>query len=1464
MDHARNHPSSSADSDPYSSRSSEFSFEDDYDAGSLTRQLAETAVGVREMSKQLGRTRVHSHIHTVLIVTKARDNRLIELTRELALYLMRKPTHSGRGIAVYVDAQLKTSRRFDAAGIQRDHPEFFVPFPRAANQTRATPRARRTRRARRAGTARRTRRSPHLFDFVVTLGGDGTVLFTSWLFQRIVPPVLPFALGSLGFLTNFDFADYAAVMDGVLDNGIRVNLRMRFTCTVYRAVKPEDERTRRRAVKKGDTGEILMKNLEKGGWEALESGCPSVHDTGATGKKDKEIMCFTTRPVESFEVLNDLVVDRGPSPYVSLLELFGDEHHLTTVQADGLTISTPTGSTAYSLSAGGSLVHPEIPSILITPICPHTLSFRPMLLPDSMELRICVPFNSRSTAWASFDGRGRVELKQGDHIKVTASKYPFPTVCADTQSTDWFNSISRTLKWNERERQKSFVVVEEGPARKKDKKRRLSEASSENGQPVNGDHPEGEVDEPEDEKDEEDEEDEDDDEEDEKFDIDDLSSTESSPPHVVTKLEENLLQPEEAKIGKEKVIEQANGGDREKGNVQAQAEDVARLLTAHNPFLQIPHTRSGVQSGIETPDRFTGPHPHPPRVSPRHVQFAQSNESSSGSLASLDPRNGAAAVTPAPPFRRELREEGGRSQTRRTGTSRSRTPRTRDPELEAQKTPRGLDEAATGDTDYKKIQQRFLDMHQSDMHQSDSRISGIRCITHLALGDTDSCARSEQATTRTLLVLGSGALTMPGNSTAVPILGGVTGINADEAFTGAEPECTQKYNPQGYFNMINEFTSDWRGGVFDVVAIAVGDTVFGTNGSVAKATHKTMKIFRIEGESIFLTEQGMDRHGANNRIFPGLGGSVIECPNVLQLLAPPQKEDDRVEYRRPAVCYLSVGHSSSEDPPHTHKLLNYDEATEELRNIDTPQSASESYPAAVKFKIKSLRVLTNDSRTSFQCHERVYTPLVQKTIPDAYDEMRPAWLAHMPTCLAALMRDNQITFGHVRSFVIPTSRSSKRFLRPNLAQNITDQELRRLEHGPVSLSALSTEGINSINVVQEPVQRLLQSREAKCGRKVLGDVDHGWHMEYLAEFSNGSTFWTPSYNVAQDLKEEFWNIMTMGAKEVAEIVSLDLPNRKVTVKRPDGSTEIVGQTQVFWQEEPVPTRLTDTELEGLLYHEHFGLNFDGLMPCTYTVNTDWGRVEILHSGAAFIKDPAADKDGEYADIQWGERSIFIGRTWSMKFRSRSIPLFISHNGAAYDIQGTHGSDAKFDLDKKGNAILSFPGQEHFESHVDPAKDIYNTSIFHIRETDTNVMSQIPFLSIVLSTGPIIVTPGLLCIETNWAAIDITSKDARVVPDPTVDQSIYTNVTFTDTSVGLVADVFGQKFVIPFLFVTRDESIDITITHGRDHSHHEDKLGCASALFAQQKTYGSWSRESPKSFTGCRVNKRPPAARLEVA
>ncbi|GJE97405.1 ATP-NAD kinase [Phanerochaete sordida] len=611
--------------------------DEDETAGSLTKQLAETAVGVREMSKQLGRTRVHSNIQSVLIVTKARDNRLIKLTRELTLYLMLKPGKSGRGMIVYVDNQLKTSRRFDAAGMEKDHPELFIPVPRrrSSSSSSLASMASSTKSDTsmpegqlRYWTSEMCSRQPHLFDFVVTLGGDGTVLFTSWLFQRIVPPVLPFALGSLGFLTNFDFADHQSVMDNAIDAGIRVNLRMRFTCTVYRAIAPEPGKGRR-AIKKGDTGEILMRNLDKCGWEALESGHAGLPEGKCS--KDKEIMCYTTRPVESFEVLNDLVVDRGPSPYVSLLELFGDEQHLTTVQADGLTISTPTGSTAYSLSAGGSLVHPEIPAILITPICPHTLSFRPLLLPDTMELRVCVPFNSRSTAWASFDGRGRIELKQGDHIKITASKYPFPTVCSISQSTDWFQSISRTLKWNERERQKSFVVVEESPVKKRHRRRSSSQSTASASAPDE----QVVIDDDDDEEDTTEEENE----EDEKFDIDDLSSAESSSPHAKASPEQpkDNISPVCQEIGHEKAVEQ----EADEARSRHRAEIAARAIAQGSPILKRGHRsrsrpgRSGIESGIETPDRFASTQPHPPRLSPRHVQFQSPDMSASSSSASI-------------------------------------------------------------------------------------------------------------------------------------------------------------------------------------------------------------------------------------------------------------------------------------------------------------------------------------------------------------------------------------------------------------------------------------------------------------------------------------------------------------------------------------------------------------------------------------------------------------------------------------------------------------------------------------------------------------------------------------------------------------------------------------------------------------------------------------------------------------
>ena len=370
----------------------EISAEDD---GMSHSRLMQTATSVREISKQLQRRPIKRAVRTIMIITKARDNRLVFLTRELTEFLLKTPRYnSDLGVTVYVDAKLRTSARFDAAGLLASN-------PRCSDMLRYW-------------TPNVCWEFPEKFDLVLTLGGDGTVLFTSWMFQRIVPPILSFALGSLGFLTNFPFEDYKSTLDRIMEgSGMRVNMRMRFTCTVYRAAN-----NRRR---------LSTSTLSK-----TVSTPELVEDS-------------------SFEVLNELVIDRGPSPYVSNLELYGDTHLLTIIQADGCIISTPTGSTAYSLSAGGPLTHPSIPGILLTPICPHTLSFRPMVLSDTLCLRICVPKGSRSTAYASFDGKGRVELRRGDEVRVEAGRYPFPTVVGEGGTGgEWFESVRRALRWNTR------------------------------------------------------------------------------------------------------------------------------------------------------------------------------------------------------------------------------------------------------------------------------------------------------------------------------------------------------------------------------------------------------------------------------------------------------------------------------------------------------------------------------------------------------------------------------------------------------------------------------------------------------------------------------------------------------------------------------------------------------------------------------------------------------------------------------------------------------------------------------------------------------------------------------------------------------------------------------------------------------------------------------------------------------
>ncbi|KAG4954374.1 hypothetical protein JHK87_039968 [Glycine soja] len=242
-------------------------------------------------------------------------------------------------------------------------------------------------------------------DFVACLGGDGVILHASNLFRGAVPPIVSFNLGSLGFLTSHDFEDYKQDLRQVIRgnntrDGVYITLRMRLRCEIFRKGK--------------------------------------------------------AMPGKVFDILNEVVVDRGSNPYLSKIECYEHDRLITKVQGDGVIVATPTGSTAYSTAAGGSMVHPNVPCILFTPICPHSLSFRPVILPDSAQLELKIPDDARSNAWVSFDGKRRQQLSRGDSVRISMSQHPLPTVNKFDQTGDWFSSLIRCLNWNERLDQKAL------------------------------------------------------------------------------------------------------------------------------------------------------------------------------------------------------------------------------------------------------------------------------------------------------------------------------------------------------------------------------------------------------------------------------------------------------------------------------------------------------------------------------------------------------------------------------------------------------------------------------------------------------------------------------------------------------------------------------------------------------------------------------------------------------------------------------------------------------------------------------------------------------------------------------------------------------------------------------------------------------------------------------------------------
>lgn len=292
-------------------------------------------------------------------------------------------------------------------------------------------------------------------DLVCTLGGDGTILRASSLFSHApaVPPVLSFAMGTLGFLGEWKFREYKRAfrevyMSGARDAYARLDATATATATAPSS-PPYAQHLRGKSMGAHRTARVLLRNrLKVGIFSAAGARLNSPTDTDTYA-------------------LNEIVVHRGASPHLKIVDVFVGGRFLTEGVADGMIISTPTGSTAYSLSSGGSIVHPLVPSLLLTPICPRSLSFRPLVLPANTPITLRLGAKNRGRdVEVSIDGRsisggmgaGMEVRVQGEHVRTQRGDWEggVPSIVRGTdgigmelrEEDHWVGGLNALLKYN--------------------------------------------------------------------------------------------------------------------------------------------------------------------------------------------------------------------------------------------------------------------------------------------------------------------------------------------------------------------------------------------------------------------------------------------------------------------------------------------------------------------------------------------------------------------------------------------------------------------------------------------------------------------------------------------------------------------------------------------------------------------------------------------------------------------------------------------------------------------------------------------------------------------------------------------------------------------------------------------------------------------------------------------------------
>ena len=234
---------------------------------------------------------------------------------------------------------------------------------------------------------------PNASDLILVLGGDGTLLGMARqiAMAETDPPILAVNFGSLGFLTEITLPELFETLASVVDGSARIDERKMLRARTLR----------------GDT--LLAERL----------------------------------------VLNDVVITKSALSGILDLSVSVGDQFVARFRADGLIIATPTGSTAYNLSAGGPIVHPLVNAVVLTPIASHTLTNRPIVLPGTSAIRIQPGLGDRhAEAFASFDGQTGIKLERGDAVIVDSARRPLRMIRA--ASRPYFAVLREKLRWAER------------------------------------------------------------------------------------------------------------------------------------------------------------------------------------------------------------------------------------------------------------------------------------------------------------------------------------------------------------------------------------------------------------------------------------------------------------------------------------------------------------------------------------------------------------------------------------------------------------------------------------------------------------------------------------------------------------------------------------------------------------------------------------------------------------------------------------------------------------------------------------------------------------------------------------------------------------------------------------------------------------------------------------------------------